>query len=177
MKTNDKGIMGRVPRDGSSLIELMVVLAIIAVVTLLAVTGFRTQAPGYRLDGAVGQLATDLCSARMQAIGENLPVRVTMDTAAKEYTIWADRNTNGVADADEKEVNSLDAIHGLKVKSLGSYGTFAPRGSFTASLGQLWLIRLQVDNEDSRFVYVLPSGQVQWTKESSGWKEHDESDS
>jgi Tfp pilus assembly protein FimT len=177
MRSNRKRHVGCAPRDGSSLIELVIVVAIIAVVTLLAVTSFRDQAPGYRLDGAVGQLATDLCSARMQAIAENLPVKVSLDTASKEYTIWADRNTNGVADAEEKEVNSLSSVSGLELSTLGSHGTFAPRGSFAASLGQVWLIRLRIDEAESSYVYVLPSGQVQWTKESEGWDDYNESDS
>jgi len=58
-------------KRGFTLIEMMVVIAIIAVLSAIAVPSFMEYARNQRLNGAARQVYTDLMNARQQAVTEN----------------------------------------------------------------------------------------------------------
>jgi Tfp pilus assembly protein FimT len=158
--------MKHTPRTSNAaftLTEVMMAGFIIVVLSGLAVTHHFRERPRYLLERAALQVATDLSAARMRAITESLPVEVSFSCDLRAYTIWADSNTNGLADASEQDLRTLDASPGIGVASATQQGIFASRGTFV-STGGVWLINFDAPGVGSRQVYVFPSGQVRCTE-------------
>ena len=84
--------------SGFSLIELMVVLAVVAVMAGLATPSMVTWQQSRKLNGAVTNLTADLELAKMRAIRENSFVAVIF--TAGGYTIFVD-NGAGSGDAGD----------------------------------------------------------------------------
>ena len=65
-------------RQGYSLLETMVVVAIVGVLTAIAVPNYITWNQKYQLKSEVANLAGTLAFARMTALNQNVPVVVTV---------------------------------------------------------------------------------------------------
>ena len=75
---------------GFSLIELLVVLAVMGFVLALIV-GYRTPwSSGLSLEGTAAELASGLRLARSQAIADNRPVALALDLSGHRYRIGGD---------------------------------------------------------------------------------------
>jgi type IV fimbrial biogenesis protein FimT len=84
--------------SGFSLIELMVVLAVVAVLAGFATPSMVTWQQSRKLNGAVSNLTADLEVAKMRAIRENSFIAVIL--TAEGYTIFVD-NGAGSGDAGD----------------------------------------------------------------------------
>lgn len=73
-------IMRNAAQRGFTLIELMVVVALGAIILALAVPSFTSMVPRKRMEGVASELATDIQYARSEAAQRNVPVRVTIGT-------------------------------------------------------------------------------------------------
>lgn len=62
---------------GFTVVELMVVVAIAAVLIVIAAPSFAEFLSKRRVDGVMSELVTDLQYARSEAVSRNVPVRVT----------------------------------------------------------------------------------------------------
>lgn len=154
--------------QGHTLLEIMIVAALIGSVGFFAVSNLREKMPAYYLDRATTQLVNDLTSARMRAISQALPADVSINSSAKTYSIWVDTNTNGTAEASETVKRSLADVPGLDLRTFSSSLTFSPRGRLPG-INKYWISRLEVGNVGKRYVYVLPSGLVQATRKPMDW--------
>jgi type IV fimbrial biogenesis protein FimT len=85
---------------GFTLIEMVIVIAVMAILVAIAVPNYNSFMARKRVDGAVHQLFTDLMGARMQAISQNSRVIVQI-TSGTGYSIIKDLNGNGVVDTGE----------------------------------------------------------------------------
>jgi len=65
---------------GFTLIELMIAIAIISIVSIIAVPNFNDVIPRYRLKAAARDLQANMQKARLQAIKENSPVQIRFDS-------------------------------------------------------------------------------------------------
>jgi len=85
---------------GFTLTEMMIVVAMMAILAAIAVPNIMAQMPGYRLNGAARQVLSDLMAARMQAVSQNNEFKVFfLDN--HRYMILDDNNNNGTADTGE----------------------------------------------------------------------------
>jgi prepilin-type N-terminal cleavage/methylation domain-containing protein len=74
-------------KAGFTLVESVVAVAIIGIVSAIAIPQMRTLMDRYRLDGAVRLIWADLQNARMTAIKENRSIRAEFDFLAHTYSI------------------------------------------------------------------------------------------
>jgi Tfp pilus assembly protein FimT len=126
---------------GISLVEVIVVLALIALAGSIALTPMLDWRHGMRLHAAVNEIRADLMLARMRAVKENTDVVVRFDPSAGHYRVtYTDPGGNavlvkahafppGVRIAVESPAYTLDAW--------GHQAVFSARG--TARSGTLVL--------------------------------------
>ena len=76
---------------GFTMIELLTVMAIIAVLLSLAVPSFREQLARRALEGAANELSADLQYTRTQAVSNNA-VTALATTSVSQYTITSGAN-------------------------------------------------------------------------------------
>jgi type IV fimbrial biogenesis protein FimT len=112
-----------------TVMELIIVMAIIGILAAIAVPNMIGRMPKYRLKGAARQIMGDLMWARMEAVSQKNEFRVFFinDHA---YTILDDDNNDGNADSGES-TQTKDLQDGYHDVSMGFTANpiFFPRGS------------------------------------------------
>jgi len=96
-------------QSGFTLIEMMIVIAIMAIFVGIAVPNFLSYMPKHRLNGAARQVMGDLMAARMKAVSLNHRVKVFF-YSNHQYKICDDANNDGTVDDGEGNVQVKD-IH------------------------------------------------------------------
>jgi len=98
----------REKNQGFTLIELVVVLAILGIMVAIAVPNFKQYMFQRRLNGAARQIMSDLMSARMKAITQNRKVKVFISGNNHQYTVCDDANGDGIVSNGEGTVQVRD---------------------------------------------------------------------
>lgn len=75
------------PAAGYTLVELLVVLAILGLITAIALPMFTGVLPGAELKSAARNLGADMRYARSRAIAGNREVTLSVDLVARRYAI------------------------------------------------------------------------------------------
>jgi type II secretion system protein H len=74
-------------RSGFTLIELVLVLAIVGVVAAIATPRYASAVSRFNADTVARRVCRDLTLARSTAFGGGTPQSVTFDTGANQYTV------------------------------------------------------------------------------------------
>ena len=112
--------------------ELVVVIAVLGILAAIAVPGFVSQMPRYRLNGAARQAMGNLMGARMKAVNLNRRVKVFF-FSSHEYRICDDADKNGTVVDGEGDVETKDIqreYHDVTISSTNN-PIFFPRGTAT----------------------------------------------
>lgn len=142
-------------QDGFSLVELLVVLAILALVTSFALAAVRPGGqPG--LNGIAARIAGELRAARSAAIAANIDVGVQLDAQGRRLSFGASRPQLPLPAGIDAELS------GARHRSAGDRSTilFFPDGSSSGG-------RLSVTQRGRRIVLAIDwlSGAVDWREE------------
>ncbi|GBE15293.1 hypothetical protein BMS3Abin14_01352 [bacterium BMS3Abin14] len=91
---------GRISSEsGLTLIELMLVVAIIGILTAVGVYNFLAELPAYRLRGATNKIAASLQLVKMRAIAKNRSAWLVVNTSNNFFTGFVDEDADSAIDA------------------------------------------------------------------------------
>jgi prepilin-type N-terminal cleavage/methylation domain-containing protein len=185
----------RSPRNGFSLVELVLSLAVLLVITTLAVPVVVRSLQSYQLNSTASQLAGMLKYAKFDAIRQNTKVSCQVKHSGSNWQVWVDSNGNLAPDGAEPQMivggaftllsaGSVPNPAGI-ISSLGPGGSLLPytvvsgaNGSITYDqrgvIDTLSIYALYIGNPNDpsagyRAIVTMPSGAVQvWTASSAG---------
>ncbi|MBI3404101.1 MAG: GspH/FimT family pseudopilin [Acidobacteria bacterium] len=121
---------------GFSLFELIVVLAIIMIISAIAVPNIMTSWQQYRLNDAARQMSTLIQMTRYEAIKRNTNVSCRLAVAGGLTFIYIDMNGDGAMQNTESQVYVprdmvMSPATAPAYNSMGLGATIAPAGSIT----------------------------------------------
>ncbi|MDO9528840.1 MAG: GspH/FimT family pseudopilin [Syntrophales bacterium] len=133
-------------QKGFTLVELMIVVAVMAIMSAFAFPAFQDWMVKNRLNGAARQVMSDLMEARMKAVKENTTVTVArLNGSDHEYKISTA--------SEEKTIDIKLNYHDVDITSFSSI-SFSSRG--TASPGGIAL----TNSSGSKSITISSAGRV-----------------
>ena len=143
---------------GFTLLELMMVVAIMGILSAIATPNLMYYMAERRLNGAARMVMSDLMAARQKAVTQNNKFKVFFNaTNHHEYTILDDDNGNGAADTGEAtEVRDIRRDYYDVTFTASADPIFYPRGTASGTTVTVTSSRTGV----SKVVTVALNGRV-----------------
>lgn len=128
---NKRCISSPKPTTGFTLVELMVVMAIVAVLSAMAVPAMRELIARYQTSAVADQIVAMLSTARMEAIRRNGDVVLekingTTNPCATNQQwscglrLWADANRNGAREGTDVILREFDIPTGINLLNMSA---------------------------------------------------------
>jgi prepilin-type N-terminal cleavage/methylation domain-containing protein len=182
----------RIPSRGFSLVEVVIAMAVILILSAIALPAFVSAYRTYELTDAATQFAGLLKFTRFEAIRLNKTVNCVIQQVASVppvTNIWADSDVDGVEDPTEKQLLFSGAVNLVPAAAVPNAaglaaaagvpaladGTAIPfgfdrRGAVNPpQVYAFYLTNLNDTSVGARAVILLPSGSIQiWKADSLG---------
>ncbi len=114
-------------QSGFTLVEVMVVVAIVGIITSIAVAGYLSWKPGYVFRGAVSQVRGDLNRAKMRAVETRRQCRVVF--TANGYTIEDGNRTMNSNAWTTWRTRDFSDYPQISLSNITGNPVFSPRGT------------------------------------------------
>ena len=129
-------------KTGFTLLELMIVVAIVGIVSAIAAPNYANYMAGWRLKGAARMVMSDLMATRHKAVSQNHEFKIFFNGDQITYTILDDTNNNGTADTGEvTEVRNIRNDYYDVAFTASANPIFFPRGTAGGTTVTLTSIR------------------------------------
>ena len=156
------------PASGFTLVELMITLAVLAVLMAMAAPSFREIGLNNRSSGMINSLMADLAVARSEAVKTARPAYVSAVGGNWDngWVVWVDADGNGVQDAAELTLKRQEVINGAHSGSSNNH--FRLRGVSGATTGTTAITQIGFGTQGqsiapgtgARFGLCRPDGNV-----------------
>jgi type IV fimbrial biogenesis protein FimT len=110
--------------SGFTLMELMVTIAIIAILSAIAIPNFIAWVPKFKLGGGCRDVLAILQKTRVQAVKDNTNYVLMFDTGNESYTAFLDdgagtpaNSGNGVLDGGERVLVQKTLANGIDISA------------------------------------------------------------
>ena len=162
--------------SGFTLMELMVVIAIIAIISGIAIPNFLSMLPKSRLRSATRDIVSCLQEMKLRAIRENATTVVIFNLANDEYTAFVDNGPgaatgNWALDATDTIIKRIVLPPDIDLYDSGftlSPNTFGYDDRGLPGNNSFGSVSLTYNNKDYRKVTVNFAGNIRVQKSTDG---------
>lgn len=171
-------IHGIANQRGITLVEIMVVFALIAILSVFAVPNIIDALPNYRLKAAARDLVSNLQKAKMLALKKNCDIEVRFDTSAVPGFYYFDTTDDDTYTSGEfrwqlstyksgVDFGTGQAVADWNGGNCSQAASITFNSSGTAGIGNVFL---ENKNQDICYaVTVLTSGSIKLRKYYTNW--------
>jgi len=164
-----------ISQSGFTLMEIIVVIAIVSIVSAIALANISDSLPGFRLRSDARDIVSCLQEVKMRAIKENADTYISFDVANNEYNAWIDNGAgvgeagNGSFDAGETVFNEAALTTGIELYQINGFPGdtfgFNSRGLPATTVGSVF-----IKNSKSVYIKIIVStaGNIRVEKSSDG---------
>jgi prepilin-type N-terminal cleavage/methylation domain-containing protein len=158
--------------NGYSVIEVLVVIALIGIICTIAAPNVSTMMKSYRLKSAANELASTLQLAKITAISQNANSVLTFNSASQTYSAFSDNGDGGGTVNDGTQsgseptiatVNLENSYYGEAVLNTPSFGNtivFTSQGA----CNQSGTISLHNSDSETFQIIISPAGSIKLIK-------------
>jgi type IV fimbrial biogenesis protein FimT len=132
MKTREGFFMKIFKKSGFTLIEMIIVIAIMGIVSAISAPNLFNYMAERRLNGAARMVMSDLLAARQSAVTENNNFKIFFNANQHTYTVLDDNNNDGsITSGEATQVKDIQRDYYDVTCSSTTDPVFAPRGTST----------------------------------------------
>ena len=149
-------MMKKMKNSGFTLLELMVVIAIVAIMVAIATPNYISWLPDRRLAAGAQDVLQGLQKSRSRAIVANRRVVVSFNPGTDSFSAFVDDDASGALDAGELTVVTRNMPAGIDLVNTGFAGdsvTFDNRGIPVTAVGTV-LLRNSKGNTETVEIFL-----------------------
>ena len=105
-------------KSGFTMVEILVVIAIFAILSAIAIPNYFSYRPLHRARGAARQLFTELHYAKMKAVSENKKFQIQYDASNDTYSIYCDDDHDGTPEKLCKTIHIRENYPNIEISSV-----------------------------------------------------------